>query len=98
MKDFMIASGDFFNLTNRGNLYSNPNSPSTATISLNGCSPNTGAIRWFHGIGAGSDRIHLRPSHSRHDATVGVNGFRAITQIAPGSTPFAFQAGVKFVF
>jgi hypothetical protein len=29
---------------------------------------------------------------------VGVNGFRAITEIAPGSTPFAFQAGVKFVF
>jgi hypothetical protein len=29
---------------------------------------------------------------------VGQNGFRAITEIAPGSTPFAFQAGVKFVF
>ena len=37
----VIASGDFFNLTNRGNLYSNPNSPGTATISLIGCSPRT---------------------------------------------------------
>jgi hypothetical protein len=24
--------------------------------------------------------------------------YRQITQVAPGSTPFAFQAGVKFIF
>ena len=30
----VILSGDFFNLTNHGNLYSNPNNPNTATISL----------------------------------------------------------------
>jgi len=39
------------------------------------------------------------PDHEcQVNVTTAVNGFRAITEIAPGSTPFAFQAGVKFVF
>ncbi|MGC2065907.1 MAG: hypothetical protein WA641_06685, partial [Candidatus Acidiferrales bacterium] len=95
----VIASGDFFNLTNRGNLYSNPNSPSTATISLNGCSPNTAApSAGFTGSVPGPIGFTCAPLTAATMPQVGVNGFRAITQIAPGSTPFAFQAGVKFVF
>jgi hypothetical protein len=84
----VIASGDFFNITNRGNLYSNPNSPNTATISLVGCTPRP----------AGELGMICPPLTAATMPVVGVNGFRAITQIAPGSTPFAFQAGVKFVF
>jgi hypothetical protein len=96
----VIASGDFFNLTNRGNLYSNPNSPSTATISLAGCTPNFVPTAPVGGNGVVTGPAGMTcPSLTRATMPqVGVNGFRAITQIAPGSTPFAFQAGVKFVF
>jgi hypothetical protein len=84
----VIASGDFFNLTNRGNLYSNPNSPGTATISLVGCTSRP----------AGELGMICPPLTAATMPQIGINGFRAITQIAPGSTPFAFQAGIKFVF
>ncbi|MGA7222468.1 MAG: carboxypeptidase regulatory-like domain-containing protein [Candidatus Acidiferrales bacterium] len=98
-KFHVIASGDFFNITNRGNLYSNPNSPSTATISLTGCSPRTSAPSpGFTGSVPGEIGFICAPLTAATMPQVGVNGFRAITQIAPGSTPFAFQAGVKFVF
>jgi hypothetical protein len=95
----VVLSGDFFNLTNRGNLYSNPNNPNTATISLNGCSPNTPApSAGFTGPVAGPIGFTCAPLTAATMPQIGVNGFRAITEIAPGSTPFAFQAGVKFVF
>jgi Carboxypeptidase regulatory-like domain len=96
----VVLSGDFFNLTNRGNLYSNPNSPNTATISLSGCNarpaPTVGA--GFTGTATGPIGMICAPLRASTMPQIGVNGFRAITEIAPGSTPFAFQAGVKFVF
>jgi hypothetical protein len=95
----LIASGDFFNITNRGNLYSNPNSPNTATVSLTGCSPRTPApAPGFTGSVTGQVGFVCAPLTAATMPQIGVNGFRAITQVAPGSTPFAFQAGVKFVF
>jgi Carboxypeptidase regulatory-like domain/TonB dependent receptor len=96
----VVLSGDFFNLTNRGNLYSNPNSPSTATISLAGCTPQPAPIvaPGFTGTATGPIGMVCPALTSATFPKIGVNGFRAITQIAPGSTPFAFQAGVKFVF
>jgi hypothetical protein len=95
----VILSGDFFNLTNHGNLYSNPNNPTTATISLSGCSPNTPApAPGFTGSVTGPIGFTCAPLTAATMPRIGVNGFRAITEIAPGSTPFAFQAGVKFVF
>jgi hypothetical protein len=95
----VVLSGDFFNLTNRGNLYSNPNNPNTATISLSGCSPRTAApSSTFVGPVAGNIGLICAPLTAATMPQIGVNGFRAITEIAPGSTPFAFQAGVKFVF
>ncbi len=96
----VIASGDFFNLTNRGNLYSNPNSPNTATISLAGCTarPAPTVAPGFTGTATGPIGMICPSLTPATMPVIGVNGFRAITQIAPGSTPFAFQAGVKFVF
>ena len=95
----VILSGDFFNLTNHGNLYSNPNNPNTATISLDGCTPNSPAPSpGFTGSVAGPVGFTCPALTAATMPKIGVNGFRAITQVAPGSTPFAFQAGVKFVF
>jgi len=96
----VILSGDFFNLTNRGNLYSNPNNPNTATISLVGCTarPAPAAPAGGNGQVTGPMGMICPPLTAATMPQIGVNGFRAITEIAPGSTPFAFQAGVKFVF
>ena len=89
-------SGDFYNLTNRANVYSNPDTTATMTIRFGNCVPwathprrTRVRVRWARvarrftvcGIGA------WRPA-----------GYRRINQVAPGSTPFAFQAGAKFIF
>jgi hypothetical protein len=82
-------SADFFNLTNRGNVYSNPDQ--TATIdyqTLGGCVPRAAPNK-----GSNCGPLTSAP-------TVDVNGLplRRTTEVAPGSTPFAFQGGVKFIF
>ena len=107
-KDFRITeryhavlSADFFNLTNRANLYSNANNPGTATIDyqdLGACVARSSIPGSPAGV-MGSSCQPLTPANFPKVGTVGTLGtFRAITQVAPGSTPFAFQAGAKFVF
>jgi len=106
-KDFRITeryhavlSADFFNLTNRSNLYSNANNPGTATISLPGCVSRPAPVEspTFTGVANGPMGLICPPLTSADFPRVGVAGFRAISQVAPGSTPFAFQAGAKFTF
>ncbi|MGA7914320.1 MAG: carboxypeptidase regulatory-like domain-containing protein [Candidatus Acidiferrales bacterium] len=89
-------SGDFFNLTNRGNVYSNPDT--TATIdyqTLGACVPwaSIPAYASSGAMGSSCSPLTALPA-------LDVNGLplRRITQVAPGSTPFAFQAGAKFIF
>jgi hypothetical protein len=99
-KDFALGeryriqlSGDFYNLTNRGNVYSNPDTSATISYAAN-CTP------WatlFPGSGAlGSSCTPFTVASIK--AAMAAAGYRGINQIAPGSTPFAFQAGVKFMF
>jgi len=112
-KDFRITeryhallSADFFNLTNRANQYSNPDTNGTipyaeGTFNVGG----VGCQAWS-GIGgvfpastaAGFNCPPLAglPPLVRHGNNPGAYGF--INQVAPGSTPFAFQAGFKFIF
>ncbi len=99
-KDFALGeryriqlSGDFYNLTNRANVYSNPDTSATISYASN-CTP------WstlFPGSGAlGFSCTPYTVSSIR--AAMAAAGYRSINQVAPGSTPFAFQAGVKFMF
>jgi hypothetical protein len=88
-----ILSADFFNLTNRSNVYSDPNV--TATMDYSG---NCVLRSTLPGAPLGVRGSSCTPLSAAQFPKVGVNGFRAINQVAPGSTPFAFQAGVKFVF
>jgi hypothetical protein len=99
-KDFALGeryriqlSGDFFNITNRHNVYSNPDTSATISYSAN-CTP------WatlFPGSGALGSSCTPFTVASIKAAEVAA-GYRSINQVAPGSTPFAFQAGVKFMF
>jgi Carboxypeptidase regulatory-like domain len=88
----VILSADFFNMTNRANLYSDPNV--TATIDYTGRCTSWATL--FPGSGAlGSSCIPLTSLPTLDQKLLPL---RRITSVAPGSTPFAFQAGVKFQF
>jgi len=95
-------SADFFNLTNRANVYSNPDTNSTIDYSGH-CTPRTPLppgspfVTVVPGpIGFNCTPLAALPPLIRHGANPAALGF--INQIAPGSTPFAFQAGFKFIF
>jgi hypothetical protein len=91
-------SADFFNLTNRGNVYSNPDTSGTIDMSGN-CVANTPPpSATFIGSVSGPIGFSCSPLTKAQVSAAFANGFRAINQVAPGSTPFAFQGGVKFIF
>jgi Carboxypeptidase regulatory-like domain len=100
-----LLSADFFNLTNRGNVYSNPDTNGTIDYGANGnCVPRTPGPLGGNGvvgtatspIGFNCGPLAALPPLIRHGNNPAALGF--INQIAPGSTPFAFQAGFKFIF
>lgn len=83
----ILLSGDFYNLTNRGNAYSNPDTNANVDYAPN-CTKIPAALGWS-----------CTPfTAATLAATKAALGFRVVNQIAPGSTPFAFQAGAKFTF
>ena len=112
-KDFKLGerftvelSGDFYNVTNRHNLYSNPDTNGTIDFATAGnCVPNglTPPSAGFTGPSAGAVGWNCSPLTSKslsffQSISAGGATYRAISQVAPGSTPFAFQAGAKFIF
>jgi hypothetical protein len=92
-------SGDFYNLTNHANLYSNPDTNGTISYSAAGnCVPWTTLFPGSSAFGQScSPLTSLSMSYLQSISPTG-STYRQITQVAPGSTPFAFQAGVKFIF
>jgi len=91
----VLLSGDFYNLTNRGNVYSNPDTNGTLNYSAN-CVPYSTLFPGSGAFGSSCQPLTSLPRLTRHGADPSALGF--INQIAPGSTPFAFQAGAKFIF
>jgi hypothetical protein len=89
----LLLSGDFFNLTNRGNLYSNPDTNGTIDYSGN-CTPWTTLFPASGAFGSSCTPLTAATLQSAKTAA----SYRVINQVAPGSTPFAFQAGIKFIF
>jgi hypothetical protein len=93
-------SADFFNLTNRANLYSNPDTSATIDYQdLGGCALNSVVFPTVTGIiGSTCGPLTARLTKASFAAGGPYAGYRSINQVAPGSTPFAFQAGAKFIF
>jgi hypothetical protein len=93
-KDFRLSeryqirlSGDFFNLTNRGNLYSNPDNSAFVNATCVSNAPNPG------------NTCNALTAFPKPGDLNGVGGaYRTLDQISPGSTPFAAQFGVRFQF
>lgn len=89
---------DFFNLTNRGNLFSNPDFTGTIDYGANGnCVPRTAANSPAGAVGFICGPLTV-PLTSANFKTGMYAGVRSVDQIATLSTPFAFQAGAKFIF
>jgi len=86
----VLLSGDFYNLTNRGNVYSDPDTNATLNYAPNCVARPAGEI------GFNCSPLAALPKLTRRGPDPTALGF--INQIAPGSTPFAFQAGAKFIF
>jgi hypothetical protein len=79
---------DLYNLTNQGNLYSNPDN--SGFVTLSNCNPNPPAV-----LGFTCSPLTAIPKQG--------NVFNGIPygvrdEISPGSTPFAAQFGVRFQF
>jgi hypothetical protein len=110
LKDFNIRDhyhlqlqGDLFNVWNHANKYSNPDISGTVDYSGN-CTPYATPGPPAGGTGAVTGPIgytctpYTAATLPRPGMTTAAGTYRAINQIAPGSTPFSFQAGVKFIF
>jgi hypothetical protein len=81
-------SADLYNVSNRGNLYSNPDN--SGFVTLSNCLPNPPAI-----LGFTCNPLTAIPKQGDvfNGITYGVHD-----EISPGSTPFAAQFGVRFQF
>jgi Carboxypeptidase regulatory-like domain/TonB dependent receptor len=81
-------SADVYNLTNRDNLYSNPDN--SGFVQLSGCAPVAGNVL----------TTTCNPLTSVPKQGNVINGvpYGVLDEISPGSTPFAAQFGVRFQF
>lgn len=77
--------GDFFNLTNASNLYSDPDV--YGFVSPTGCVPISPTL-----ANVACNPLPALPTPGN------TPGYRTLDELAPGATPFAFQAGVRFQF
>jgi hypothetical protein len=80
---------DIFNVTNRGNLYSNPDN--SGFVDVPGCTPIAGSISFS------CPPITAIPKQGQ---AIGPNGstYGVLDQISPGSSAFAAQLGARFSF
>ncbi len=82
-------SADIFNVTNRGNLYSNPDH--SAFVDVN-CTSN------FPNAGSTCARLTAPPQVGQISVQNGGTAYRTLDELSPGASPFAAQFGVRFQF
>jgi len=82
-------SADLFNVSNRGNLYSNPDH--SAFVDVN-CVSNAPAF------GNTCAPLTSLPKVGQVSAQNGGSAYRTLDEISPGASPFAAQLGVRFSF
>ena len=81
---------NYFNVTNRGNLYSNPDNSGFVDVS---CTPMAIAT-------SVSQTCAPLTAIPKQGQAIGPNGatYGVLDQISPGSSPFAAQLGARFSF
>jgi len=83
-------SADLFNITNAGNLYSNPDHSAFIDYGA-GCVPYPGSVS------LNCPPLTSLPKIGQFSSVSNTN-YRTLDQLAPGATPFAAQLGVRFQF
>lgn len=92
---------DFFNFTNRGNLFSNPDGSAFLCTGFNNPAPPPSAPNTLCADPAAASYLNAQGlSRLPKPGDIGPSGqpYRKLDQISPGSTPFAAQFGAKLVF
>jgi hypothetical protein len=82
-------TADLFNVTNRGNLYSNPDH--SAFVDVN-CVPNS------DGVGNTCAPLTSLPQVGQISLQNGGTAYRTLDELSPGASPFAVQFGARFQF
>ena len=89
----LLLVADIFNLTNRGNLYSNPDV--SGFVGVGGCTPIANSVSQT------CAPLTAIPKQGEAIGPIGANGpapYGRLDEISPGAFPFAAQFGVRFSF
>jgi hypothetical protein len=84
-------STDLFNVTNRGNLYSNPDHSAFVDYGA-GCTPYPNSIT------LNCPPLTSLPTVGEISTQNSNTAYRTLDELSPGATPFAVQFGVRFQF
>jgi hypothetical protein len=88
-------SADLFNVTNRGNLYSNPDHSAFIDYYNTGTTP---ACTFYpNSISLNCPALTSLPQVGQVSTQFGTS-YRTLDELSPGATPFAVQFGVRFQF
>ncbi|HKS82049.1 MAG TPA: TonB-dependent receptor [Candidatus Acidoferrales bacterium] len=85
------VSADLFNVTNRGNLYSNPDH--SAFVDQPG-----GCTLYPNSITSNCPPLTALPAVGQISVQNGGTAYRTLDELTPGATPFAVQFGARFQF
>lgn len=89
-------SADLFNVTNRGNLYSNPDH--SAFVDYFNTTTTPACTLYPNSITLNCPPLTSLPVVGQISQQNGGAAYRTLDELSPGATPFAFQAGVRFQF
>lgn len=88
-------SADLFNVTNRGNLYSNPDH--SAFIDYFNAGTTPACTLYPNSISLNCPPLTALPTVGQVSTQFGTS-YRTLDELSPGATPFAVQFGVRFQF
>lgn len=88
-------SADLFNVTNRGNLYSNPDH--SAFIDYSNATTTPPCTLYPNSITLNCPALTSLPTVGQVSTQFGTS-YRTLDELSPGATPFAVQFGVRFQF
>lgn len=82
-------SADLFNVSNRGNLYSDPDHSAFVDVNCTSNFPNPGNT---------CAPLTALPHVGQISLQNGGTAYRTLDELTPGATPFAVQFGARFQF
>jgi len=92
-------SADLFNVTNRGNLYSNPDHSAFIDYFQSPAVNPTSPCTFFpNSITLNCPPLTSLPHVGQISTQNGGSAYRTLDELTPGATPFAAQFGVRFQF